>query len=161
MRRYGRTPEPGRSYGRRPGVYGILLRGRDLLLTFQAEPDAEYQLPGGGVDPGEHPVAALHREIYEETGWSISTPRHLGVWKRFTYMPDYDRWAEKICHVFIARPVLRLGPPTEPGHSALFLPAVMAPEVLSLRAEADFLAQALRRSAPGSSRRSGPDNRRS
>lgn len=144
MRRYGNSPQRGRTYGRRPGAYGILLRGADLLVTFQAEPDAEYQLPGGGIEPGEHPIAALHRETREETGWSIARPRHVGVWKRFTYMPDYDRWAEKICHVFTARPVRRLGQPSEPGHSALFLPARMALEVLSVPAEADFLARILK-----------------
>lgn len=143
VRRYGETPRRGQYYHPRPGAYAVLLRGREILVTFQAEPEPEYQLPGGGIDPGEQPVAALHREVYEETGWTISPPRHVGAWRRFTYMPDYDRWAEKICHVYLARPVLRLGPPTEPGHSALLLPAGRALELLTHRAEADFLAKLL------------------
>lgn len=144
MRRWGEAVVRGQKYHHRPGVYAVLLAGDQMLVTFQAEPDAEYQLPGGGVDPGEQPIAALHREVYEETGWSIGPPRRLGAWRRFAYMPDYDRWAEKVCHVYLARPVMQLGPPTEPGHSALFLPADMALDTLSLPAERDFLARAIR-----------------
>ena len=72
IRRYGEPVVAGQIYRRRPGVYAILLRGDDILLTHQAEPDNEFQLPGGGIDPGEHPLPALHREVMEETGWRIA-----------------------------------------------------------------------------------------
>lgn len=123
IRRHGEAVRAGQAYRRRPGVYAILPREGMLLLTHQAEPMPEVQLPGGGIDPGEQPVAALHREVFEETGWRIGAPRRLGVFRRFTYMPEYDLWAEKLCTVFVARPVTRLGPPAEPGHRALWLPA--------------------------------------
>ena len=129
IRRYGEAVRTGQRYRRRPGVYAVLLRGDSLLTTFQAEPLPELQLPGGGIDPGEHPIAALHREVIEETGWKIAIRRRLGAFRRFTYMPEYDLWAEKVCTVYLAHPVLRLGPPTEPGHSAVWLPA---PEALRL-----------------------------
>jgi len=122
IRRYGETPETGQSYTRRPGVYAILLRGDHILATHQAAPIPEFQLPGGGIDAGEHPIPALHREVLEETGWKIEITRRLGAFRRFTFMPEYDLWAEKICAVYLARPVLQLGPPTEPGHSAIWLP---------------------------------------
>lgn len=121
IRRYGEPAEIGRRYTRRPGVYAILLRGDRLLATHQAEPVPEYQLPGGGIDRGEQPIPALHREVFEETGWKIAVTRRLGTFRRFTYMPEYDLWAEKICAVYLARPVLRLGPPSEAGHSAVWL----------------------------------------
>jgi 8-oxo-dGTP diphosphatase len=57
----------------------------------------------------------------EETGWAISSPLRLGAFRRFTFMPEYDLWAEKICHIYLARPVLRRGPPTEAGHTAVWL----------------------------------------
>lgn len=121
IKRYGKSPESGRQYTRRPGVYAVLLSERGLLLTHQAEPVPEFQLPGGGIDAGEHPIAALHREVMEETGWHISTPKRLGAFRRFTFMPDYNLWAEKLCTVYVARPSLRIGEPTEPGHRALWM----------------------------------------
>ena len=122
IRRYGEPVKPGQRYRRRPGVYAVLLRGDSILTTFQQAPVPEFQLPGGGIDAGEHPVAALHREVIEETGWKIGAVRRIGAFRRFTYMPEYDLWAEKLCAVYLARPILRLGPPSEAGHTAVWLP---------------------------------------
>jgi 8-oxo-dGTP pyrophosphatase MutT (NUDIX family) len=43
---------------------------RIQLLVFEHRdfPEAGLQVPAGTVEPGEDPVAALHREIYEESG---------------------------------------------------------------------------------------------
>ncbi|MCG6903573.1 MAG: NUDIX hydrolase [Rhodobacter sp.] len=122
IRRYGEPIRAGVGYRHRPGVYAILPLGDSVLLTHQAEPVPEFQLPGGGIDPGEGPLAALHRESFEETGYSIAGPRRLGVYRRFTYMPEYDMWAEKLCHIYLARPVRRHGPPREAGHTAVWMP---------------------------------------
>ena len=122
IRRYGEAVKSGQRYRCRPGVYAILPLDGALLCTHQAEPTPEFQLPGGGIDKGEHPIAALHREVFEETGWHIATPRQIGAFRRFTYMPEYDRWAEKLCSIYVARPVRRLGPPSEAGHRAIWLP---------------------------------------
>jgi 8-oxo-dGTP diphosphatase len=122
IRRYGEPLKPGQRYRRRPGVYAVLLRGDSVLTTFQQAPVPEFQLPGGGIDAGEQPVAALHREVIEETGWKINVIRRIGAFRRFTYMPEYDLWAEKLCAVYLARPVLRLGSPSEAGHTAVWLP---------------------------------------
>ncbi|PJN93609.1 hypothetical protein CNY89_19590 [Amaricoccus sp. HAR-UPW-R2A-40] len=58
----------------------------------------------GGVDPGESPIRALHREVLEETGWTISIQRRLGAFQRYTFMPEYDLWARKVCAVYLCRP---------------------------------------------------------
>jgi len=119
MRRVGEAIRPDIKYKLRPGVYAILPLGSGVLLTFQEEPEPELQLPGGGVDPGESPVQALHREVFEETGWRIAAPRRLGAYRRFVYMPEYDMWAEKVCMMYVARPVRRIAEPGEAGHTAI------------------------------------------
>lgn len=143
IRRVGERVSEGRRYVLRPGVYAILRRGDRVLLTHQAAPTPELQLPGGGIDPGEQPLAALHREVYEETGWSMRIDRRLGAFRRFTYMPDYDLWAEKLCTVYLGRPGRRLGPVPEPGHHAVWLPATEAAEVLGNAGDRMFLRRVL------------------
>ncbi|MCV2889813.1 NUDIX hydrolase [Ruegeria aquimaris] len=145
IRRFGETPEPGRRYIRRVGAYALLPRGDALLLTCQADPGPDLQLPGGGIDPGESPITALHREVYEETGWLIAAPRRVGTFRRFTYMPEYDLWAEKICLIYTARPVRRLGPPTEPAHTALWMRADMATEALGNAGDRHFATRHVNR----------------
>ena len=149
IRRYGEPVKPGQRYRRRAGVYGVLLDGDAVLLTHQAEPIPEFQLPGGGIDPGENPIAALHREVYEETGWHIGPVRHIGTFRRFTYMPEYDKWAEKLCTIFVARPTLRLGPPTEAGHTAIWAAAEMALELVTNQGDRVMLARALAKTGSG------------
>ncbi len=126
----------------RHGVYAVLALDGDVLITHQAEPDPEFQLPGGGIDPGESPLRALHREVYEETGWTITGARRIGAYRRFTYMPEYDKWAEKLCTIYLARPARRLGPPSEPGHQALWVPARDAAQILDNEGDRHFLGRA-------------------
>lgn len=144
IRRFGEAVRLRQKYRRRPGVYAVLLQGHQILTTFQAEPKPEFQLPGGGIDRGEQPIAALHREVMEETGWHIHINRRLGAFRRFCHMPEYDLWAEKICTIYLARPVRPVGPPTESGHSAVWLPVVEALDLLGNPGDRAFLAQALR-----------------
>jgi 8-oxo-dGTP diphosphatase len=127
----------------RHGAYAVLLAGRDILVTYQDEPEPEVQLPGGGIDPGESPLQALRREVYEETGWCIATPLRLGAFRRFAYMPEYDLWAEKLCAIYLARPARKLSEPTEPGHSAIWMDAREAAEVLANDGDRRFLLHAL------------------
>lgn len=143
IRRYGEAVRPGQKYRRRPGIYAVCLDGDRLLATFQQSPVPEFQLPGGGIDRGEQPIAALHREAFEETGWRIEIKRRIGAYRRFTFMPEYDFWAEKLCTVYLARPVMRLGAPSEPGHTAVWLPVSEALHMLGNSGDRAMLARAL------------------
>lgn len=145
IRRYGEAVVDGQRYRRRPGVYAVLLEGDHILTTFQQAPKPEFQLPGGGIDRGEQPIAALHREVMEETGWTIRIRRRLGAFRRFCYMPEYDLWAEKLCTIYLAQPLRPIGPPTEAGHSAVWLPVPKALQALGNAGDRAFLAKALTR----------------
>jgi len=142
--RFGEARRLGQDYRRRPGIYAILVRDGRILLTHQAEPWPEFQLPGGGIDPGESPIGALHREVCEETGWRIAPLRRLGAFRRFTYMPEYDLWAEKVCTIWLARPLRRIGPPTEPGHSVHWAEPAQAAAMLGNPGDAAMFQWALR-----------------
>ena len=68
MRKYCEARVWDQKYTWRRGAYAILHKDGELLLTFQSDPNPEFQIPGGGIDPGETPIQALHREVFEETG---------------------------------------------------------------------------------------------
>ncbi|KFE35076.1 NUDIX domain-containing protein [Thioclava atlantica] len=142
--RFGESVKPGQNYRLRPGAYAVLIRDGRVLVTHQEAPLPEFQLPGGGIDPGEGAIDALHREVREETGWAITGLRRLGAYRRFTYMPEYEFWAEKLCSIWTARPVLRRGAPSEPGHSAHWMAPGEALDALANEGDRHFLWQALR-----------------
>ena len=60
----------------RVAAYAVILReaggaGEEILLSRLApylSASEAWTLPGGGIDFGEHPRAAVVREVYEETG---------------------------------------------------------------------------------------------
>lgn len=65
----------------RPAVYGVLIRGQEVLLV-RAPPTAKrvasvVGFPGGGIEPGEAPFDALCREFAEETGLEVEPVRLL------------------------------------------------------------------------------------
>lgn len=142
-RRFGPPPRKDIFYPPRPGAYVIVDAGDCLLASFQEAPYPELQLPGGGVDPGEGTLAALHREVLEETGYRIHSTRRLGMFHRYTFMPDYDRYAQKLCSIYTARLGPRVSDPTEPGHSAVFLPWDTALERLAVSGDRNYVARYL------------------
>ncbi len=84
-----------------PGAQALVERdGRVLLGRRAFDPGAGlWDLPGGFVDEDEHPEAALHRELAEETGLEIEPTAFLGIW-----MQPYDG-RTVLCLTWLARPV--------------------------------------------------------
>ena len=146
--RVGDSPQSARRYTLRPGAYAILPRGGSVLLTCQYGPVPDIQLPGGGIDPGESPLRALYREVMEEIGWRIARPRRLGAFRRFAFMPEYDLWAEKLCHVYVAHPVRSVADPVEPDHETMWLSAGEAINALGNDGDRRFLRHYFRPGAP-------------
>ena len=124
--RFGECVDPDVRYRLRPGAYAILPQGKRVLLTVQIGEENDVQLPGGGLDPGESPLQALHREVLEEIGWRIANPKRLGCFRRFVYMPEYGFWAEKLCQIYVARPVAQISDPVEADHETLWMEQVDA-----------------------------------
>ncbi len=94
-------------YRRNVGAALFDLTGRVLVARRADRPDAEaWQLPQGGIDPGEEPRAAVLRELAEELGtdrfriigehpeWlSYDLPAELvGVAFRGRYRGQIQRW---------------------------------------------------------------------
>lgn len=68
----------------RAGVVAVVRDRRGRLLAFErADVAGQWQLPQGGIDIGEEPVAAVWRELGEETGLS---ERHVAL------TDEYPEW---------------------------------------------------------------------
>ena len=143
IRRVGEQVRRDRRYRQRPGAYAVLVRRGQVLLTYQDVPEPGFHLPGGGIDPGESPIPALHREILEETGWRVGPLRRVGAFRRFTFMPEYDLWAEKICQVYFGRPAICMGAPFERGHEAIWAQPEIAAEMVESPGDRMFLSKLL------------------
>ncbi len=66
----------------RVAAYAVVVEEGALLLTMLASrtgAPGRWTLPGGGIDPGEQPVAAVVREVHEETGQDVDDVRLLEV----------------------------------------------------------------------------------
>ncbi len=62
----------------RVGAYAVVPdAGRLLLARYVAS--GRWSLPGGGIDHGEQPREALHREVHEETGLALADVRLADV----------------------------------------------------------------------------------
>ena len=56
-------------------------QGRVLLARRRAEPfKGRWDIPGGFLEEGEHPLDGLRRELREETGLEVEPLEFLGVW---------------------------------------------------------------------------------
>ncbi|MGZ4520705.1 MAG: (deoxy)nucleoside triphosphate pyrophosphohydrolase [Mycobacteriaceae bacterium] len=63
-------------------VAGAIVRGGRVLLARRLWPVALaglWELPGGGVDPGETSAQALRRELDEELGVHVRVEQRVGV----------------------------------------------------------------------------------
>lgn len=91
----------------RIGARVLLLDPLDRVLLIHArDPDNPahhwWELPGGGLDAGETPTQAAHREVVEETGiTTIEIGRKLWTREsRFLYRGQHHH---RLDHVYLAR----------------------------------------------------------
>ncbi len=64
----------------RPGVSAVIVDAEGRILLQQRTDNGRWGLPGGAVEFGEPIVAALHREVMEETGLTVEVGRLVGIY---------------------------------------------------------------------------------
>ena len=115
--------EPDAAYPTRRGAHGIACNDQGLIALSRiarADGGVEYDLPGGGVDPGEADEAAMVREFMEETGLPVRAGRFIARVKQY-WRTDRDETRNadfQIFEVAVAGPAAQ---PSEPDHSLVWM----------------------------------------
>ena len=79
------------SYNMRVGANAVIVRDDHILLVeFGAGWKRHFNLPGGGIEPGESVIAGLQREVREETGAAIRVGTLLLVTEYFPPQAHYQ-----------------------------------------------------------------------
>jgi ADP-ribose pyrophosphatase YjhB (NUDIX family) len=75
----------------RVGAYAIVMDATQRMLLCRIGPgypaEGLWTLPGGGVDHGEHPDAAVLRELHEETGLTGTRGPVAAIWSGLIEKP--------------------------------------------------------------------------
>jgi len=86
---------------------GVLLLWRHRFITDTWG----WEIPAGGLEPGEDPAAGAVRETIEETGW-----RPEGLRPLVTFHPS-NGISDQTFHTFVADGAVRVGEPTDIGEA--------------------------------------------
>ena len=86
---------------------GVLLLWRHRFITDTWG----WEIPAGGIDPGETPEQAAARETLEETGWAPGPMHPLA-----RYQPT-NGLSDQVFNLFVADGATRVGEPADAGES--------------------------------------------
>ncbi|NJQ02133.1 NUDIX hydrolase [Streptomyces zingiberis] len=79
LQSFHRLPEDARPGDAEIGMAAVILFHGDRLLMVLERESATWELPGGGIEPGESPRAAAVRELAEESGQVADELRFAGL----------------------------------------------------------------------------------
>jgi len=76
---------------KRPDVtIKLMMRVDNHIFMLRHHANGAYDFPGGRMEWGESPEAALARELYEELGYTLTAkPKFFGIWNYVS--PDKTR----------------------------------------------------------------------
>lgn len=124
--------------------------GRVLLVgnDWQGFGNVRYTLPGGVVERGESTLAALSREIQEETGLLITHVHHLAY---AVHVEDVRRNDRAVSFVFLAEYDGLLNPRDPDGFivEARFVPVDEVEKIIPIAPLREPLVHYLRERQPG------------
>jgi 8-oxo-dGTP diphosphatase len=98
MKEFGEKVE-GVQYSRRPGCYGVVIKGGAVGVIKPDDYDT-YFLPGGGIDEGENERETLRREALEEIGREIEIFEKLGEAEEYVFSKAEKKYIVKECHFY-------------------------------------------------------------
>ncbi|MBR9905066.1 MAG: NUDIX hydrolase [Gammaproteobacteria bacterium] len=83
----------------------VIQQGERFLMVEEQRggPQSVFNQPAGHIEPGEGPIAAILREVQEETAWQVSLTGYLGL-----YVFHSDAGQTFHSHGFIAEPLDKL-----------------------------------------------------
>jgi 8-oxo-dGTP pyrophosphatase MutT (NUDIX family) len=97
---------------------GIVVNPKGEVLVVNQNHDS-WSLPKGHVDPGETPLDAARREIYEESGVSrLTLIKPLGFYERYRIAKGGgdDKSELKRIHMFLFSTTVRILKPIDPNN---------------------------------------------
>ncbi|MFM2391346.1 MAG: hypothetical protein RLZZ437_2901 [Pseudomonadota bacterium] len=104
-----------------PSVAAVIRDGQNRLLLQRKAGAEGWSLPAGAIEPGESPQQALHREVLEETGFTVRSETLIGAFGgegfRYTY-PNGDQVEYTVC-IFRCDVQLAAAHPIDPETVAL------------------------------------------
>ncbi|MGO1396360.1 MAG: NUDIX hydrolase [Halomonas sp.] len=93
----------------------VIQRGEQFLMVEEQRggPQSVFNQPAGHIEPGEGPIAAILREVQEETAWRVALTGYLGL-----YVFHTDNGKTFHSHGFIAEPQHQLNLALDPDITA-------------------------------------------
>lgn len=88
----------------------VIQQGERFLMVEEARGGSAtvFNQPAGHIEPGEGPIAAILREVAEETAWQVTLTGYLGL-----YIFHTPKGQTFHSHGFIATPGRYLGTPLD------------------------------------------------
>ncbi|MFW2335277.1 NUDIX hydrolase [Ilumatobacter sp.] len=99
----------------RPAAGTVIVADAHVLMLYRHRFITEtwgWEIPAGGVDPGESPAEAAVREAREESGWEPTTVRHL-----CTFHPA-NGLLDQAFHIHLSTDAVHVGEPVDRNEAA-------------------------------------------